>query len=352
MTTSLWKPSPKASGSGPTSARRRASGTFEAVRSSREKSAFDLCDRKCSLIGWRKTHECAAWAAPPATTRRNLLSASSDESREYSNTLEAALDGPKRSKSLWYEIQLCVVRTSRAAADAKIARCAAAPRLESHHPIACGGVFSVSSFSPLQFGMCVSCADIMCGESHVEIHRIRSTCEVTKPTSSGERAVGGPSGRGMEVAATVHVLFVLSIILVPSSYINCSTTIDVCGTPASRVRTHPLRAHARWPSPCDWRAGARTRPIAGSVGSLQEQCCARRRASSRSRRSSSRGVRQRAREPLLRAHGRCPPRWARQWIHQPPRRRPPPSLHRLLARRQQCVERWSERAAREPPTAP
>ena len=100
MTTSLWKPSPKASGSGPTSARRRASGTFEAVRSSREKRAFDRCDRKCSLIVWRKTHECAAWAAPPATTRRNLLSASSDESREYSNTLEAALDGPKRSKSL------------------------------------------------------------------------------------------------------------------------------------------------------------------------------------------------------------------------------------------------------------
>jgi hypothetical protein len=29
-----------------------------------------------------------------------LLSASSDESREYSNTLEAALDGSKRSKSL------------------------------------------------------------------------------------------------------------------------------------------------------------------------------------------------------------------------------------------------------------
>ena len=186
--------------------------------------------------------------------------------------------------------------------------------------------------------------------SNVEIHtriRITITLDQTDRTRDVERS-GSPPGAWSHV----HVLFVHSIILVPSSYIKCSTTIDVCGTPASRVRTHPLRAHARWPSPCDWRAGARTRPIAGSVGSLQEQCCARRRASSRSRRSSSRGVRQRAREALLRAHGRCPPRWARQWIHQPPRRRPPPSLHRLLARRQQCVERWSERAAREPPTAP
>jgi hypothetical protein len=222
MTTSLWKPSPKASGSGPTSARRRASGTFEAVRSSREKSAFDWCDRKCSLIGWRKTHECAAWAAPPATTRRNLLSASSDESREYSNTLVAALDGPKRSKSLCMRYSCSTALRShgpRVPADAKIARRAAAPRLESHHPIACGGVFSVSSFSPLQFGMCVSCADIMRGESHVEIHRNSTLADVTQNRRRAERAVGGPSGRGM-VAATVHVLFVLSIILVPSSYIN------------------------------------------------------------------------------------------------------------------------------------
>jgi hypothetical protein len=104
-------------------------------------------------------------------------------------------------------------------ADAKIARRAAAPRLESHHPIACGGVFSVSSFSPLQFGMCVSCADIMRGESHVEIHRNSTLADVTQNRRRAERAVGGPSGRGM-VAATVHVLFVLSIILVPSSYIN------------------------------------------------------------------------------------------------------------------------------------
>lgn len=193
------------------------------------------------------------------------------------------------------------------------------------------------------------CADIMCGErTGPEIHTHTLDHTIFIPRSS---ARGPLPGHGR---TSTCCLCIAKSFLVPSSYIkiNCSTTIDVCGTPASRVRTHPLRAHARWPSPCDWRAGARTRPIAGSVGSLQEQCCARRRASSRSRRSSSRGVRQRAREPLLRAHGRCPPRWARQWNHQPPRRRPPPSLHRLLAQRQQCVERWSERAAIEPPTAP
>ena len=239
----------------------------------------------------------------------------------------------------------------RVPADAKIARRAAAPRLESHHPIACGGVFSVSSFSPLQFGMCVSCADIMCGESHVEIFIAYRLADVTQTdVERSARSGAPPAGAWLQPPSTCCLCF--QSFLSPVVTLTAVMTIDVCGTPASRVRTHPLRAHARWPSPCDWRAGARTRPIAGSVGSLQEQRCARRRASSRSRRSSSRGVRQRALEPLLRAHGRCPPRWARQWIHQAPRRRPPPSLHRLLARRQQCVERWSERAAREPPTAP
>ena len=274
----------------------------------------------------------------------------------------AALDGPKRSKSLCMRYSCSTALRSTDLACRRTRKSLGAPPPLAWNPITQSRVevyfqFRVSARCSLLFGMCDSHVPTSCVERERRVsrfiyHHIKSSSTYAPSTIIHKQHIpihhAALAGHG----AHVHVLFVLSIILIPSSYINCSTTIDVCGTPASRVRTHPLRAHARWPSPCDWRAGARTRPIAGSVGSLQEQCCARQRATSRSRRSSSRGVRQRAREPLLRAHGRCPPRWARQWIHQPPRRRPPPSLHRLLARRQQCVERWSERAAREPPTAP
>ena len=206
MTTSLWKPSPKASGSGPTSARRRASGTFEAVRSSREKRAFDWCDRKCSLIGRRKTHECAAWAAPPATTRRNLLSASSDESREYSNTLVAALDGPKRSKSLCMRYSCSTALRStdlacRGGRENRSVRRRTSPGIPSPNRVwRC--IFSFE-FQPVAvWDVCVMCTDIMWREKQ----RRDSSHTLDHDRPDVEAARGVPS-RGMVARPRVVCAF-------------------------------------------------------------------------------------------------------------------------------------------------